>query len=508
MPGIEVLKQMAQVLEKNKVKNIQIIGNPKNSKNKLDQFYDHLNAGNFENEQNAAEFFYGKDASYPAYRQLKSRLLDRMINSVFFIDVNQANFNEIHQAYYHCYKNSAAVKILLGRNARLPAVKLAEKTLRKAIHFEFTDIVLALSKELRIHYSNIIGSKKKFQEYNDIVHKNSEILMAELKAEEYYSELIVHFVNSSETKPELIDKTKQYSDNLIDITAVLSSYRLNLMAHMIHTLRYEIESDWAGTAQACLDALNYFEVKKHLASNTVRFIFLFKLLSCFIQLKKYVEGEETAKKAIKLTPAGNGNWFKAMDQYIILLFHSKKFQKAYDIYRETVQHPKFKNQYKNIAEHLKIHEAFIYYLILKGEIKPEKKDASKKFRISKFLNDVPTYSKDKRGTNTSILILQILFLLQQEKYSKIIDRMEPLKTYAHRYLRKDETYRSNCFIKMLLQVPQAQFHKEAVKRKADKYLKKLHEVPISSAKQSTQIEIIPYETLWEYVLDSLDNRFH
>ena len=61
---------------------------------------------------------------------------------------------------------------------------------------------------------------------------------------------------------------------------------------------------------------------------------------------------------------------------------------------------------------------------------------------------------------------------------------------------------------MLLQVPQAQFHKEAVKRKADKYLKKLHEVPISNANQSTQIEIIPYETLWEYVLDSLDNRFH
>ena len=132
----------------------------------------------------------------------------------------------------------------------------------------------------------------------------------------------------------------------------------------------------------------------------------------------------------------------------------------------------------------------------------------KKIRVNKFLNEVPIYSKDKRGTNITILILHILFLLQQGKYGVIIDRMESLKTYAHRYLRKDDTYRSNCFIKMLMQLPAADFHKQGVIRKAQKYWEKLQAVPLEVANQSAEIEIVPYEMLWEFVLESLDNRFH
>ena len=86
--------------------------------------------------------------------------------------------------------------------------------------------------------------------------------------------------------------------------------------------------------------------------------------------------------------------------------------------------------------------------------------------------------------------------------------MESLNVYTHRYLRKDDTFRSNCFIKMLLALPAAGFHKKGVLRKARKYWDKLQSVPISVANQNTELEIVPYEVLWEFVIESLDERFH
>ena len=119
---------------------------------------------------------------------------------------------------------------------------------------------------------------------------------------------------------------------------------------------------------------------------------------------------------------------------------------------------------------------------------------------------MPVHSKDKRRRNIPILIIHVLFLLQQKKYEKVIDRVESLNLYCYRYLRKDDTYRSNCFIKMLLQLPKANFHREAVIRKTKKYHKMLVNNPSNLRMQSSEVEIMPYEMLWEYVLDSLDNN--
>lgn len=60
---------------------------------------------------------------------------------------------------------------------------------------------------------------------------------------------------------------------------------------------------------------------------------------------------------------------------------------------------------------------------------------------------------------------------------------------------------------MLLQIPHCGFHKAGVERKTSKYLNRLQTMPLDVAKQSHEIEIIPYEELWELVIDSLENKF-
>jgi hypothetical protein len=136
-----------------------------------------------------------------------------------------------------------------------------------------------------------------------------------------------------------------------------------------------------------------------------------------------------------------------------------------------------------------------------GKISP-RKDSS--FRISKFLNEVPVYSKDKRGLNIAILIIQFLFLLHKRRYSELIDRADALKQYCYRYLRKDDTFRSHCFIRMLLQIPRADFNRIRTERYAESYMKKLKSVPLIVSDQSIEVEVIPYDDLWEMTLELLN----
>src|SRR5690606_20915304 len=93
-----------------------------------------------------------------------------------------------------------------------------------------------------------------------------------------------------------------------------------------------------------------------------------------------------------------------------------------------------------------------------------------------------------------------------KSYDLVMSRLESLNLYSHRYLLKDDTFRSNCFIKMLMQLPKANFNRIALKRKAEKYYIKLKQNPSNLSMQASEIEIMPYEILWEYVLNSLDSK--
>ena len=98
----------------------------------------------------------------------------------------------------------------------------------------------------------------------------------------------------------------------------------------------------------------------------------------------------------------------------------------------------------------------------------------------------------------------VIFMIVKKDYDQSIDRFDSIKKYCSRYLRKGENPRSNCFINMLLQIPASNFHKARVEQKAKRYWDKLLITPLEVASQATEIEIIPYEDLWQFVLDSLE----
>ena len=503
---MEYLKDIISVIDKNKVKNLEIIGNGMPKDQKLYRLYEGILKGEFSSDSQACRILYGTNDLDKGYRNIKSRLEKRALNTIFFIDLNSASYNDIQKAYYNCYKNLAATKFLAMRGARKASIKLSEKTLNIALKFELHDIALDLLKDLRFYFGTLLGDQKKLKKYNTIFNRLKQDRNYEEQAREMYDSLASHFVHSKTIKPSHVKMAKVYAQELEPLLEKSTYRQFRLFAHTVLVLRYQIENDHEGTIKACNQALNFFQKQKH-PSKTQIFNFLFKRFNSYIQIKEYEAADSDAKKCLTLVNEGSLNWFLASQFYILLLFHSEKIQDGFAFYRRVrfIRNKK-KSKSEIGKEFWNLIEAFIDYFIKIGKIEIPPKKRKPRFDSKSFIRSVPALSKDKKGMNIMILVLQILFLLDEKEEEKVYERMEALRNYSSRYLRKNEDFRSNCFIKMFLKIPESNYNRIALQRNTKDLFKKLKTKPLEVASKPIEMEIIPFEMLWEMVLESLDRK--
>ena len=108
--------------------------------------------------------------------------------------------------------------------------------------------------------------------------------------------------------------------------------------------------------------------------------------------------------------------------------------------------------------------------------------------------------------NTQILIQQVIYFIIQQQYTKVMDRTDALSRYGSRYLMNNENLRNNCFFKLLLTANKCEFHRAATVRKSSKTYQKMVSPEAKKLGRANSTEMIRYETLWEIVLQNLDNK--
>jgi hypothetical protein len=265
-------------------------------------------------------------------------------------------------------------------------------------------------------------------------------------------------------------------------------------------MRYELDKDYEKLLETCDEATQAFQNRKI----NRRFAFfqfdIYKII-CNIQFGNYFEAERIADSYFKIMTSGVLNWFVLKIYIMVSRIHSKDYQRAYEIMHELRMDKGYNKLPGTVSQTLRVYEAHVELLVALKKIRPHQHS---KFRLHKFLNEIPIFTKDKRGLNVAILIVHVLFLLEQRKYSQIIDRVDALNQYCHRHLRRDDTFRSNCFIKMLLQIPRADFNRRRIERYADPYLTKLKSMPLMVSEQTIEVEVIPYEHLWKIAIEMLE----
>ena len=502
---MDKLIEMVQIARAVKISPGDILFANSSSKTNVQAFYQGLLDGQFKSDQEAARLLFNENSTSSKYKNLKRYLKQKIYNTIFFVEPGK-EYGEFNEVYLFSCKKLFIAKILMNLGARNSGIEICLKVFKKAKQVELTEFLVETSRYLRLHYGSRVGDLKKFEYYNDFYNYQSEVLKAERKAEEYYVRLALPLVKSILIDEEMIGKVAQFYQELKPDLDKYESPILHFYGKYIKILQALFQNDYQKLISDCVDAIEFFENKTYTYANPVR-VFYHNLLIGYTQLKMYPEGKEAAEKASKLVASGTHSWYANKELHLILAFHSKEYDEVLRLIDLAFSHTKFRLLDPIVKEKWSIYQAYAYFLITitPFEIKEQ---SLKQFKLGKFLNNIPVYSQDKRGLNIPILILQIAIMIARKEYSKTIDRFDAIKKYVFRHVKKKQNFRSYCFINMLLVLPASSFNKTAVLRKSQSWYEQLKNTPLEIANQSHEIEIVPYEDLWNYILDGLDNRFH
>jgi len=501
---MEYLKELVSIVNRIKTQRIKVITRGRAQKGKkLRLLYDGIAKNKFKTDEEAATFIYGENYNPTNYTTLKNELVNRLLNSLFFINLSEDKYSSFQRAYIDVEKQRAIIKLLTGRSSQKTSIYFAEKLIIKSLKYQFTEVSLEMARILRKYYRTVGNDKKKANKYNLILDEQYEILGKEIMIEGLYETLIQGLKNKRSVQNDLAEKGKEYAIKVRDIFPKLESHKLGYYAHMIFVLVEELSNNFQGVEITCKEAIKYQEQRSNLISRERILVFYIKLLAAYIPLQKFKEGEIVTNKILSSIKVGGINWFLTLEHYFLLSMHTGNYEKASEILEQATSHVSFKKLSPYYREMWLVYEAYIEYL-RQANLLP--KLHKRNFRVARFVNQVPNFSRDKTGTNISILVIQVLLLIAQGKETKVIDRVEALRTYVYAHLRNDGSLRSNCFIKMLLKMTESNFHRNGTIRKTKILRKKLNEAKVGTKGYSNYIEIISYEILWEISLRFLSNR--
>jgi hypothetical protein len=119
--------------------------------------------------------------------------------------------------------------------------------------------------------------------------------------------------------------------------------------------------------------------------------------------------------------------------------------------------------------------------------------------FAQLVQRIPDHSRDKQGYNVAILILQFLHYLREGNVEALLARLESLRKYENAHLRDAATLRSRLMFRLLQLTVKENFEPRACEKKGQALLTRLQETP-PPGEAFAEIEIIPYENLWQQTL--------
>ncbi len=505
MNSMKNLIEISRIITKKKVRKIEIFDSStlENKSSKFSDFYEALSAGRFKNDRDAATLLYGCSPTDDKYRQLKSRFRKRLLNTLFFIDINDPGTAGYDKAYFTCNKDWALVRILISNDAHSSAEDLAKQILTIALRFRFSDVIVNCCRILR-RYAAEEGREKNFEEYDHLIGEYSKILEAEMRSEELFQRILIKYLSSGTDKAELMEQIRSFCDMLVELSETHHSPVVIYNMYLVWVYRYEMMRDFDAVLEVCSKAERYIEENPDYLQEEKVIAFHLKKMSAYLHKQDFKNGRVSAEKSLQIFSEGRETWFKFMEYYLLLAFHTGNYINALAIFNQANSNSKIKKLDSETRERWKIYEVYLNYFIESegGETPALNLQDRKGFRLKRFLSDNISYPREQRIFEVHLLIAQVLFLMEAKNFHEAAERIGHLRNYATKQLDKQEHFRAIQFIRLLQQLAKVDF-KILELSNTDKYYDNLVGQAFFFRGHINELEIIPYEKLWNYLLSHL-----
>ncbi|WP_162426950.1 hypothetical protein [Pontibacter pudoricolor] len=488
---MQEIEQLINVLQVISSKNIQSFFSHK-SKSLEGEFIENVTQGNFKTDTEAAYKLYGTDQSDVRFKMLKHRVKKKLHNALITADITTGRLPLRREV--ECEKLLLLSKILLKQKEFSIVLGLCKKIKTLALEFEFNDLVLnALEIELECLTSQ--GGLKLYKNSRDEFLKYSEIVSLEKEAASLFQLSMVHLKSTVKNRklylgelPNLITRLRTIWDETKTFSCFYYFYRTSM-------LFYELIGNFGEIIKITEEAESLVRANKINAQRFETNLNAYMLIYAHLRTKEFSNGLKYASDFYNLFDSNTKNWFAYMENYFLLAVHAKNYELASVLLHRVRSNTSYNIITKAAAERWQLYTAYLYFIdssysILEG------------FNYQKFITSITEYSKDKQGFNVAILILQFLYFLQKGDTEGLLYRIESLKKYILTHLKDSFSLRSKLFLKLLMLTVTENYDAASCRLKGAKHYQKLIETP-APGDAYAEIEIVPYEHLWELILDAM-----
>ncbi|MFN8282043.1 MAG: hypothetical protein U0U67_02460 [Chitinophagales bacterium] len=495
---MEDIKELINIINKRKLSQIEVFDKSLISRKDtlFSKLYNSVADETVRTDKQAMILLYGNDKDNSKYRKLKSRFKTRLLNTLYFLDINNNSSTSLAKKEYADCLNKLYLSNLLLRYAenRNISIKLIQDNYLIAKKNNFYDILKEFSFKLLVHYG-MTGNEKAYEKEKAAYNEYVKEFENEQAAQIIYSKV---YLLSHSLKKSQIDKLTEIEIELKKHEAIFKNSNSLLVFFFLirsNLFYYEIKSDYKKINEYCdkfIKEHNRYQnsIFKDGYLNTV---YLYKLKSLF-NSRQY---EQTMLLAKEMTTVSVGLNLLSMKEYVLKTYlNLNDVDKAKEFLHDVLHSSAYKNATKLVKERWLLYDAYMHFIYSYVKNEPYK------FSTARLYNQIPNLVQDKFGLNLSIRIIEILFLIGKNDLDEAITKIENLIAYQNRYLKESIYTRSNLFIKMLQIMDKKSFNYKS--------LKHLKEHTLLKENFSSQVindnEIIFFDHLWEIILDIIEKN--
>lgn len=220
------------------------------------QFFELFEKGYTEREI-AHELFHAEISIAP-HRNTKHEIKTALQNELLKFNPPNYHYTGLQQAYYKALKQFAIFKTLIGLGRNHSLLDLGENLLKRAATYDFTDIVVEVSKQLFLYYSVKEIDPNRVEAYIRLHRRYSRILQKETSVEIVWAR-IASLSSGNSTNHELaLTIAKEYLDkNELPATPIKSS-RFYLRHYLIMVYHSELKKEYRTVEKISREAYEYF----------------------------------------------------------------------------------------------------------------------------------------------------------------------------------------------------------------------------------------------------------
>ncbi len=445
-----------------------------------------------------------KDSS--RYKMLKKNLTDRLLNSLFFLNLNEGRYTDYDRAQYQCTKAVAQLQVLRRYGSLESERTLAKRLDIVAKKYDFTFARVTACVALR-KYHKFNGNVASYMEIEEREIELRKILNAEENAGILLDRFGVYFTASIAPQLHRLPEMRAAATQIAEWFKTYKSFQLHEAYIGIYDFIAQVERNYDTVIWIANEALTYYDANKQFARKQRLGHFNLLLLSAYTSKGEYEKAMDYRFKCRGYLTAGSTNWFYFKQNEFLLLIRSEKMEMAAESFREVLMNPKLESQPKPVKEFFTILECYARFYCANDftstffPIREEQRN--KPISIKEFAAIVPTVKNDVGGYYGQIIIARTIYLMADGDRRGILECDEALQKLRRTRLEQgSEYYRLACMVKLIHTIVQGDFVLKRVEKLSAVWLEKLKSVKFVDT-TGTTAEVVLFDKVWSDMMNFL-----